>query len=688
MIIKCTYCNTPHGFKENSIRLGLSRVRCGQCRQEFKLFDPDAGIASPLNPDAADFLNSDFIDLKLLVKNSGLSVRAANVLGGKMGSMGEFLKLDEEQLWNIRSCGKKTVTELLEFQRKLNDGLGLTVNKKRPRKRFAPPSMPLVLKENTNIFDSIKQQLSSRARNILSKHKIDSLQKFVNLKGESLYGMKNCGIKTINEIIEHQDKIYCLIFKIKHRKRRPRAGSAAWKEWSRYVEAMAYELFEFGEQVNPEEPFPSLEKWVSEISGASEKRRIIFMLKMGMLGNRPMIYENIGRQFRISKQRVTQLIKDVERASRHSISGQRLKPLIERALELVHSRGGIMSRASLLSLLLNRGPDGDMLRFASPFIDFMSELPAWGESGLIIHDDAIHVNNYQERVSEIASEIVSISRRCADEVIDENLWSIDYAALKEQINAWHSQTHPDENIVIFSNTIIEQALMSRGSEVTKGEGRVFSTLLWSLRYDSIPRVVETVMRASDRAMHLSEVHARIKEFRPNHGTLSSKNVHAAMSNNDNLLIWNRGTFLHKNHIQIPYDLIDEIQKWILKKLGRKVPFISSHGPFKAFETACLDAGIPNEGALYSVLREASHARIAYPKIPYIYFKRRGVSKIPIGEAFEKYIKDSGGVVSYKELKNYALEKLYLKKFQFGSIKSHIPNTIRTREKGFIHTDNL
>jgi len=145
--------------------------------------------------------------------------------------------------------------------------------------------------------------------------------------------------------------------------------------------------------IDPNAPFPSINKWIYDISQKfakkSEQAQKVFMLRIGMLGSPPKTLEKIGEKIGITKERVRQIVNKMERSGRHPMRKKWLQPLIIKALEIVDSRGGKIDNTTLVSLLLSHGPDGEMLKFATPFIDFMSSLPEWANSGLKIGENGV-----------------------------------------------------------------------------------------------------------------------------------------------------------------------------------------------------------------------------------------------------------------------------------------------------------
>jgi hypothetical protein len=601
--------------------------------------------------------------------------------------MQEFLNLDQAKLSKFRNCGNKTIGEIVKFQKKLRKKVAPTSKKKVDEKKRIP-SLFEHMEEDSPLFESIRQVLSKRAHNVIVKNEIDSIKKFMGLTSESMRQVRNCSRKTVAEIIRCQQKILESAQKIerqdKSRSVQLNSGLASTLKTGDFL----YELSGNDKLVNPEAPFSSLENWVLEISKKSERRRRVFMLRMGMLGSPRMTLEQIGELLGITKERVRQIINRLEHSGRQHIHQRKLRPLIKRALEIVKSRGGRIKNSTLVSLLLAHGPDGELLRYATPFIEFLGTLRDWEDAGLKVGENGVvFTNEFDGIIRQLSYEIVGIAKENADEVINKSLWSITFKSLKKMTSDWVNMKYPNEAILELSDTAIHDALLLCQEEGKKRGDRVYSNALWILRFGKVANVVEVILRHSKEAMHFSEVFSDLKAYRPDDDSLSERYIHAALGNNKNILLWDRGTFIHKKHMLAPSELINAMEEWILDKLGKEVPFISVYGVYKFFERKCLEANIPNETALYSILKEASHPRIAYPWVPYIYHDKGTVRRIPAAFVAEQYIKDSGGAVSYGDLKSFITNTLFLKEFQFNQIITSIPNTMRTNNGGFLYVDS-
>jgi DNA-directed RNA polymerase alpha subunit len=143
---------------------------------------------------------SQFVTFKQVVETASLSVRATNVLLNTVASIQEFLALDEERIANFWGCGKKTVEEIVDFQKSL-------------RRKFddAPPSPTQpeeqIVEQPLTLKDIIRSAgLSIRVIHVLESN-IADIQQLLEITEREIAGFKNCGSKTVREIVEFQEEL-------------------------------------------------------------------------------------------------------------------------------------------------------------------------------------------------------------------------------------------------------------------------------------------------------------------------------------------------------------------------------------------------------------------------------------------------------------------------------------------------
>ncbi|WP_342357524.1 sigma factor-like helix-turn-helix DNA-binding protein [Priestia megaterium] len=128
-------------------------------------------------------------------------------------------------------------------------------------------------------------------------------------------------------------------------------------------------------------------------------------------------------------------------------------------------------------------------------------------------------------------------------------------------------------------------------------------------------------------------------------------------------LWGRGLYIHKSYVNIPHSLIKEIDKKVSEWL-QEHPIMMIGKVFNYFEKELTEKNIPNEYALYTLLREANHDNgVAYPKFPKI--TNEGEEFKYNSELICEFIREHGPSVLTETLHNEFVEKLGWKSFTLG-----------------------
>jgi hypothetical protein len=148
-----------------------------------------------------------------------------------------------------------------------------------------------------------------------------------------------------------------------------------------------------GEDIDPNEPYSSLDKWILSISKDSERNKKVFMQRMGMDGKPPQTLEQVGLEHDISRERVRGIVEKLKKTGQLPVFRPRIDPLIERAENIVRSMERKMTISDLNTHLLCFGSQGKLLKYAMPFIEYLNGFPSWQEAGLSIRDDLIFIES-------------------------------------------------------------------------------------------------------------------------------------------------------------------------------------------------------------------------------------------------------------------------------------------------------
>ncbi len=226
-------------------------------------------------------------------------------------------------------------------------------------------------------------------------------------------------------------------------------------------------------------------------------------------------------------------------------------------------------------------------------------------------------------------------------------------------------------------------------EILADEDTLYTQYAWAQKYGKRRlSLVEIVLRNAGRAMHFTEVCEELNKDRPEHGKILERNVHAYLTRSPEILLWDRGTFIHRDYVSIPNELMDRIRKEITRRLNGGIPYLSVSGIHKLFEAELAANTIPTESALYSCLRESASSDIVCNEYPYL-LKKGVYKRLPIPLVLEEFVLSQDGVVTYEALRNYAVETLCINEAVLvGSHFQNIPNLLRFDRGEYIHLNNL
>lgn len=178
-------------------------------------------------------------------------------------------------------------------------------------------------------------------------------------------------------------------------------------------------------------------------------------------------------------------------------------------------------------------------------------------------------------------------------------------------------------------------------------------------------VVEHVMLQYPEGVEVfkkeSELNNRANEILPGSFT-SERDFSAIASRNDmsdQIILWGRGLYIHRDFIEVD-------EKWIHKVQEKARIFLKTEDFIhvkKIYEEYRIEAegkGVPNEYALYSLIRKYSTEKLTLLKFPLI--QLAGDEKQANSDWLIQYLKENGGYASYQQLHEVFVNNRGWKKF--------------------------
>jgi len=228
-------------------------------------------------------------------------------------------------------------------------------------------------------------------------------------------------------------------------------------------------------------------------------------------------------------------------------------------------------------------------------------------------------------------------------------------------------------------------------EILADETSLYTQYAWAMKYGKRRRsmAIEKIMLDVCRPMHFTEVHVEMNKERPEHGKISERNVYSFMCGSPDLLLWDRGTYIHRAHVSIPFRLISEIEKDLVGRLNDDIPYLSVSGIFDQYKESLLTERVPSESALYSCLRESNNPALSCPDYPYVMKRGTDAQRLPLPLVLESFVLSQEGTVTWEQVRKYAVERMCVNEAVF--MANHfpsIPNLLRVNRGEYIHVQQL
>jgi len=411
----------------------------------------------------------------------------------------------------------------------------------------------------------------------------------------------------------------------------------------------------------------------------NDRDKIIAQRRLGLLNGHKITYEELSKSLGITRERVRQISHKLVKKLKSRATLKRMTRFSLAVLETLKVSGG----ACLLTELV----EGVRERLAwehTPEVATVASL-------LELRDD-LEVDRVQSIVRDPKHEcigckvVVSAIRRLFDADKDEK----SVAEVSESLISVCKENPECKQrcrYLKFSEGFT-RLVASKTADIMVGDRIVFHSETWGARRGTLVQLVEYVLKSAHRQMHYSEVYEECKRLRPNDEQITERNVKSWLDKCTRLLLWDRGTYIHRNYVTIPDDLLAEIENWLTEKLNTGVPFFSVAGVWAAFEVRLRANGIPSETALYSCLRERGHQGLTYARYPYVMRNSPEVERLPVSIALEEFILDSGGLVSYQDIRSYAVSQLGISEQLLPTHLGNAPNVARVGKGLFVHVNNL
>ncbi len=156
--------------------------------------------------------------------------------------------------------------------------------------------------------------------------------------------------------------------------------------------------------------------------------------------------------------------------------------------------------------------------------------------------------------------------------------------------------------------------------------------------------------------------------------------------NQNVILWDKGTYIHINNVSPDWSLVDYSIEKIIKTFDKNIPRFKPQKIFNDEPEKFINGGIPNPIALLGLIRYKGHERFEY-RVREIIDKNSHESACMTLEMFENYILQQGCWTKKKSLIKHFCEDMGWTKMQLELLYGR-SSKILADGREYIHVDNL
>ncbi|MDD4518800.1 MAG: DNA-directed RNA polymerase subunit alpha C-terminal domain-containing protein [Limnochordia bacterium] len=229
---------------------------------------------------------------------------------------------------------------------------------------------------------------------------------------------------------------------------------------------------------------------------------------------------------------------------------------------------------------------------------------------------------------------------------------------------------------------------SKSNEVMIVEDRLYNRHIWAIRFGSITEGVTEVLQAADRPMHFNDLVNVITRYQPE---ITARNIYACVADRvEEALLWDKGTYIHRQHVSIPFDLIYNIEDELVQRLRQEdgPSILSVNGIFIKYETELKRKQIPTDRALYSCLKVSDDPDLSYPRYPYVMLRKNRDKRPTVFSVAEQFVGEHEDGVTLERIEDYLVSVVGISQQLVPNYCYEIPNVIQIDTGLFMHVDHL
>jgi DNA-directed RNA polymerase alpha subunit len=593
------------------------------------------------------------------VETMGLSVRSANCLRqANIMTISELLSKNEKELLAIPHFGKKCLNEI---RSKLDKIQPISKTSKGLKFLLEETEQHSINVAQEEIFLALKNRvkdivLSVRARKCLEKMNIEYIWQLAQVSEKQLLESRNLGKKTINELREVLGDFglwFGITFTSNH--------LASIHDFKSSPKSL-----DLGTSIKQ----VLMKASVLPIAFLNERENQIVEERFFHFGKKKTL-EELATQYSLTRERIRQIEKSATKTIKQhhrkelTIIIDTLKSRVENSAGLADLNAlGIdkrifSSKERIIASRLLYLMDKDI------FIDWEFDLISIkGEEWIVSICDAIELQINQSVAEKFFREedlFEAVKRTCASIGLSSEQYIQNLAKrfhLEKGVKNLDNflccgrVTKQDQIILAFKE------LFPEGLEVYKKQNLLIEKLC-----------------ASNPATF--------------NGT-SPRAILGRLTDHPDVFLWRRGFFIHKDHTIYDEEIVEKIVDWIEQRFEQGHSRFQVDVAFNTFKDDLLHAGVPNQYALYTLIRLQQNPRIGQRKYPTIVDMKADIDiQEGILDELENYFLQARKPVPYSLLKNEFIIKRGWKIYSLQqNITTHSDVIYPWRDGSYIHIEYM
>lgn len=532
MIITCENCHVSYLFDESLLKDHKLRVRCARCKHIFNIYstDTEREEAETSLQHPQQMKESDFDQM---IRQSGLSVRATNVLLSNVSSLEEFLELTFGRVMSFQNCGRKTAREIMDFIGSKTTGSNANLSiistpekveseeEKIKRLMAQPPtedtvrmlplfcSAPIRFMSLNDFHEGFKANIklsslefSARTSKVLNDKGVLSVGELFLLTDNKLLQWKNFGRKSLREIRQ----------------------------------AIRALLLETGADKTIDIDITSYENMIGDFIEKCIKKqrdREILILRFINEGDKLNTYDDIGKKYDITRERVRQVINKGIKKLSHPINRKIFTVCWNSIRDGILEGGGIIDIKSLCKMVQKH------FEWENP-VNPLSLLQILNINPRFHIDDDNNLVSIESDCLDCPESKTSFEKLTQSGFSEMNVWVF---SKKLAETCQNSCRYLKEPVSCFHLAYIERLIEQKKNTCIIKDDIIYPYEIWKLKHGgSISEVAYTLLEMHGKPMHFEEIAELVRGNSIKFNEISDRYIHGVMIENENVRLIDNGTF--------------------------------------------------------------------------------------------------------------------------------------------------